>query len=355
MAEGQDHEDKTEEPTQRRIEDAIKKGDVAKSQEINTLFVFGGLALAMMMFGASSAREVLFAMKPFLGNMHQIPSDAGGIRYALQTVLFATLAAVALPFVIMTIFGMAGGMVQHQPLWTTEPLTPKGDRISPLAGFKRVFGKQAFVQFLKGLFKLAIVGVAVWVVLDSERDRADALARMDVVQIMPAMQTLALKLIGTVMAVFAFLAGGDYLYQRVTWHKRLRMTKEELKQEYKEQEGTPEIKQKRKQIAHERMKKRMMAAVPQATVVVMNPTHFAVALKYEKGMGAPICVAKGVDSLALRIRDIARENGVTVIQNPPLARALHAKVAIDEEIPVEHYKAVAELIGYVLRLKRRAS
>lgn len=355
MADGQDHEDKTEDPTQRRIDDAIQKGDVAKSQEINTLFVFGGLALALMMFGASSAREVLFAMKPFLGNLHQIPSDSGGIRYALQSALFATLTAIALPLVIITIFSMAGGMVQHRPLWTTEPLTPKFERLSPMSGFKRVFGKQAFVQFLKGLFKLCIVGIAVWVVIDSEKDRGDSLARMDVTQIMPSMHILALKLIGSVMAVFAFLAAGDYMYQRFSWHKKLRMTKEELKQEYKEQEGTPEIKQKRKQIAHERMKKRMMAAVPQATVVIMNPTHFAVALKYEKGMGAPVCVAKGVDSLALRIRDIARENGVSVIQNPPLARALHAKVAIDEEIPVEHYKAVAEVIGYVLRLKRRAS
>lgn len=355
MAEGQDNEDKTEEPTQRRIEEAIKRGDVARSQEINTLFVFGGLALALIMFGPASGREIIFAMKPFLGNMHQIPSDAGGVRYALQTMVLATGAAIALPIIVMTIFSIAGGLVQHRPLWTTEPLTPKMERISPIAGFKRVFGKQAFLQFLKGLAKLAIVGIAVWVVIDSEKDRGDALARMDVTQIAPAMQILAIKLIGVVMTVFAFLAAGDYLYQRVTWHNKLRMTKEELKQEYKEQEGTPEIKQKRKQIAQARMKKRMMAAVPQATVVVMNPTHYAVALKYEKGMAAPICVAKGVDSLALRIRDIARENGVAVVQNPPLARALHAKVAIDDEIPVEHYKAVAEVIGYVLRLKRRAS
>ncbi|MGL4495085.1 MAG: flagellar biosynthesis protein FlhB [Beijerinckiaceae bacterium] len=355
MADGQDHEDKTEEPTQRRIEDAIQKGDLAKSQEINTLFVFGGLALALLMFGASSGREVVFAMKPFLGNLHQIPSDLGGIRYALQQALYVTVAAIALPMIVLTVFAAAGGMIQNKPLWTTEPLTPKADRLSPLAGFKRVFGKQALVQFLKGLFKIGIVGAAVWWVIDSEHDRGDALARMDVTQILPATQILSMKLIGTVMAVFAFVAAGDYFYQRVTWHQRLRMTKEELKQEFKEQEGTPEIKQKRKQIAQERMKRRMMSAVPQATVVVMNPTHYAVALKYEKGMGAPVCVAKGVDSLALRIRDIARENGVAVVQNPPLARALHAKVGIDDEIPVEHYKAVAEVIGYVLRLKRRAS
>ncbi len=128
-------------------------------------------------------------------------------------------------------------MVQHRPMWTTEPLIPKPERLSPMAGFKRIFGKEAMVQFLKGLFKMGIVGAAVWWVIDSEHDRGDALARMDVTQILPAIMTLSMKLIGTVMAVFAIVAAGDFLYQRFTWHQRLRMTKEELKQEFKEQEA----------------------------------------------------------------------------------------------------------------------
>jgi flagellar biosynthetic protein FlhB len=151
------------------------------------------------------------------------------------------------------------------------------------------------------------------------------------------------------------VAIGDAVYQRMSWHKRQRMSKEEMKKEHKEQEGNPEIKGRMRQIAHQRLRKRMMAAVPSATVIITNPTHFAVALKYEAGMPAPICVAKGIDVLALRIRAVATENNVPVIENPPLARALHAAVEIDAEIPVEHYKAVAEVIGYVLRLKRRAS
>jgi flagellar biosynthetic protein FlhB len=178
---------------------------------------------------------------------------------------------------------------------------------------------------------------------------------MDPVALLPATLALSLKLLAGVLAIYAFLALGDAVYQRLSWMKRQRMSKRELKEEFKEQEGNPEIKARLRQIRVARLKKRMIAAVPTATVVVTNPTHYAVALKYEKGMAAPICVAKGVDSLAMRIRAVATENGVAIVENPPLARALHATVEIDDEIPVEHYKAVAEVIGYVLRLRRRAS
>jgi flagellar biosynthetic protein FlhB len=156
-----------------------------------------------------------------------------------------------------------------------------------------------------------------------------------------------------VLAIFAFLALGDAVYQRFAWYARQRMTRRELKDEHKQQEGDPEIKGRRRQLARMRLSKRMMAAVPNATVIVTNPTHYAVALKYESGMAAPRCVAKGVDALALRIRAVGTEHGVPVIENPPLARALHATVEVDAEIPVEHYKAVAEVIGYVMRLRRR--
>jgi flagellar biosynthetic protein FlhB len=220
---------------------------------------------------------------------------------------------------------------------------------------KRIFGREAFIQFLKGLLKIVIVGAVAATVLWNERDRLDGLARLEPVALMPAVLALCVKLLIGVLAIYAFLALGDAVYQRISWINRQRMSKRELKEEYKEQEGSPEIKARLRQIRAARVKKRMMKAVPEATVVVTNPTHYAIALKYEKGMGAPICVAKGVDSLAMRIRAVATEHGVAIVENPPLARALHASVEIDDEIPVEHYKAVAEVIGYVLRLRRRAS
>jgi flagellar biosynthetic protein FlhB len=269
--------------------------------------------------------------------------------------LWAWIVAAALPLTFIVVGGLAGGAIQHKPLWTTQPLKPQFNRVSPLGGIKRLFGREALVQFIKGLLKIVIVGAVATAVLWNERDRMDALARMDVSALSPATLTLSLKLLGGVLAIYAFLAVGDAVYQRISWMQRQRMSKRELKEEFKEQEGSPEIKARLRQIRVARIKKRMMKAVPDATVVVTNPTHYAVALKYEKGMAAPICVAKGVDSLALRIRAVAAEHGVAVVENPPLARALHATVEIDAEIPVEHYKAVAEVVGYVLRLRRRAS
>jgi flagellar biosynthetic protein FlhB len=353
MAETPEQDDRTEDPTQRRLDQAIERGDVAKSQEINTLFVLGGLALAILVLSGPVTRSLALDLRGFLLNAHLVPPDAAGMTAAGRHALWAWLAAVALPLGMFLLAGLAGGGIQHRPLWSTQPLKPQLSRISPLSGAKRVFGKEAFVQFVKGLLKILIVGSVAGGVLWSERDRLDAFARLEPTALLPLLLVLAMKLLGGVLAIYAFLAVGDAAYQRMAWLKRQRMTKRELKEEYKETEGSPEIKARLRQIRFARLKKRMMAAVPKATVVVTNPTHYAVALRYETGMTAPLCVAKGVDALALRIRAVATEHGVPLIENPPLARALHAGVDIDEEIPVEHYKAVAEVIGYVLRLRRR--
>jgi flagellar biosynthetic protein FlhB len=176
---------------------------------------------------------------------------------------------------------------------------------------------------------------------------------MGVEALMPATLSLAIQLMGAVLALFAIIAIGDFGWQRFSWYQRQKMTKQEMKDEFKNSEGNPEIKAKLRQIRASRVRKRMMAAVPKATVIITNPTHFAVALQYEPGMAAPLCLAKGVDTMALKIREVAGEHRVPIVENPPLARALHATVRIDEEIPVEHYQAVAEVIGYVLRLKGR--
>jgi flagellar biosynthetic protein FlhB len=245
-------------------------------------------------------------------------------------------------------------MSQGRLIWTSEPLTPKFSKISPLAGFKRIFGKEAWVQFTKGLLKITIVGALCVYVLWSEHDRLESMARVDTLIMLPVMQAMAIKLLIGVLALFSVVAGVDYIYQRMTWLKRNRMTIKEMKEEFKESEGSPEIKAKVRQIRVARARKRMMANVPTATVVITNPTHFAIALKYESGMQAPVCIAKGVDSLALRIRKLAEDNSVAIVENPPLARALHASAEVDEEIPIEHYKAVAEVIGYVSRLRRRS-
>jgi flagellar biosynthetic protein FlhB len=352
MADAPEKDDRTEEPTQRKLDDAIAKGDVAKSTEINTLFVLGGFTLALMLSSGAIAERLALTLRGFLMNAHQVPAGAG-VLTAAKAALWTGLLALALPAGIVAAAALLGGGMQHRPLWTLQPLTPQFSRISPLAGVKRVFGKEAFVQFAKGLLKILIVGAVATLVLWAERDRLEGLARMQAGATLAAVLHLSLKLLGGVLAAYAFLAAGDAVYQRLSWLQRQRMSKRELKEEYKETEGNPEVKAKLKQIRAARVRRRMMAAVPTATVVIANPTHYAVALRYERGMAAPVCVAKGVDALAMRIRALAAEHGVAVVENPPLARVLHAGVEIDREIPVEHYRAVAEVIGAILRLRRR--
>ena len=185
-----------------------------------------------------------------------------------------------------------------------------------------------------------------------DRRRLDGMVATDPAAVLPETGRLALKLLAYTTAALAVVAALDYLYQYRTWFERLKMTLQELKEEFKQTEGDPTIKGKMRQMRQARMRKRMMAAVPKASVVITNPTHYAVALQYEPGMNAPLCLAKGVDAVALKIREVATAHGIPIVENPPLARTLHATVDPDEEIPVEHYKAVAEVIGYVMRLRQ---
>jgi flagellar biosynthetic protein FlhB len=246
-------------------------------------------------------------------------------------------------------------MIQHRLLWTTDVLAPKLNRISPMAGIKRLFSWQAIANFVKGLLKLVVVGAVLTALLWPERDRAESMALADPAAILPVTKALALKVMGAVVAMLAVVAAADYLFQYRQWYERQKMTLRELKDEFKESEGDPTIKGKMKQTRAQRMRKRMMADVPKATVIITNPTHFAVALKYEKGMDAPICVAKGADAVAFKIREIGTEHAVPIVENPPLARALYATVEVEQPISPEHYKAVAEVISFVMKLRRAAA
>jgi flagellar biosynthetic protein FlhB len=262
------------------------------------------------------------------------------------------IAAAAIPLLLLALAAIVGNLVQHRLVWSTEALKPKLSKISPVAGLKRLFSKQALVNFAKGLAKLALIGTIIKLLLWHQRYRLDGLVTTDPAAILPLAQTLSLEMLGTIVAVLALIASADYLFQYRQWFERQKMSMRELREEFKQTEGNPAIKAKIREIRQTRMRKRMMAALPTASVVITNPTHFAVALRYERGMNAPVCVAKGVDALARRIREVATEHSIPVVENPPLARALHGTVEIDQEIPPEHYQAVAEVIGYVMRLNR---
>ncbi len=352
MADDQDKSQKTEDPTQKKLDDALERGDVAKSQEVNNWFILGAGLLALFSFGEQSAKGLGVMLAGVMGNAHQIPMDGGGLVRLTGTLGLQTLAICGIPFLLLTLAGIAGNLVQHQPLLTSEPLKPKLNRISPAAGFKRLFSKEALVNFAKGIAKITLLGALMAWLLWPERYRFDAIVDSDVTVMLPLVYTLALKLMAAVVAALAFIAALDFAYQKHSWREKQKMSLREIKDEFKQTDGDPLIKAKIRQLRQERAGKRMMAAVPEATVVITNPTHFAVALRYETGMPAPICVAKGVDRIALKIREIAAAHSVPVVENPLLARALYASVDIDQEIPAEHYKAVAAVIGYIMRLRR---
>ena len=351
MAESDDSE-KTEDPTQKRLDDALEKGDVAKSQEVNTWFIMGTGALILSMFSSSIGSGLTPMFVNLLANADRIPTDGRGLLMVTQKLGLHVLAVVALPFVLLVIASFAGNLIQHRFVFTTQSLIPKFEKISPLAGAKRLFSKQSAANFIKGLIKISVVGAVMASLVWPERDRLDALVRTDIAAVLPITKMLALKLMGYVVAILAVVAAADFFFQYRTWYEKQKMSLHDIKEEFKQTDGDPHIKGKLRQLRQQRMRKRMMAAVPKASVIITNPTHYAVALQYDHGMTAPVCVAKGTDRIALKIREIAAQHSIPVVENVPLARALHAAVEIDQEVPPEHYKAVAEVIGYVMKLRR---
>lgn len=350
--EAPENDAKTEDPSQKKLEDAHKKGDVAKSQEVVTWFMLLGSAAIFTTMAPGTAAALADSLKLILLNADQFELGGAGFSAFFNGLALALLGTALIPLVVLSACAILANLIQHRPLFSAEPIKPKLSKISPLAGAKRLFSTESLVNFGKGLFKIAVVGTVVVFVVWPERDRLDTLMTADPVMMLAQFQEIGLKIFTAVLMIVTIIAFTDYLYVRQKWWKKMMMTVQETRDEYKQMEGDPHIKGKLRQLRQERSRKRMMAAVPDATVVITNPTHFAVALKYDKGMKAPQCVAKGADAVAFRIRELAKEHDVPIVENPPLARALFASVEVDETIPNEHFKAVAEVIGFVMRLKR---
>jgi flagellar biosynthetic protein FlhB len=352
MADDQDKSQQTEEPTAKRLEQAREAGDVVKSAELNTFILLAAGTLAIAMLGPSTMRGMAQLLMVFLDHPDAMQVDGAGLAAISRAVLWR-LALILAPFFAVTMGAALGGHVlQNRPGFSPERIMPDFSKVSPLAGFHRLFGPDGWMNLLKGLIKMAIVGIAIWTQLWPERGGLESILTQSTGAVVSDMGHLLFKVLMAALACLGLIAGLDYFWQRMQFLKRNRMSKQEVKEEHRQNEGDPHIKAKIRQLRIERSRKRMMAAVPTATVVIMNPTHYAVALKYESGkMAAPVCVAKGMDALALRIRAIAEENDVPVVENPPLARALHATVEVDDPIPPEHFKAVAQVIGYILRLQ----
>lgn len=347
-----DKSQKTEEPTPKRLREARERGEVARSQEVNHWFILLGFTIVMGLAAPFVAGRIGAALQPLVEQAHAVDIVGPSGRALLMESLWGVAVALAVPFGLMVVLAVAAGLIQFGLVFSAKPLAPKLSKISPIAGAKRIYGLRALVEFAKGVAKITLVGAIIAFLLWPERHKIASLVDLETTSMLAVLQGEALRVLIGVLAVMTVIAGLDFLYQRHKHIEQLRMTRQEVRDEMKQTEGDPMVKARLRQIRTERARRRMMAAVPLADVVVTNPTHYAVALKYDpETMGAPQVVAKGADHIALSIREKAKEHSVPLVENRPLARALYDSVEIDQEIPPEHYRAVAEIIGYVMRLR----
>jgi flagellar biosynthetic protein FlhB len=354
MAEGDDSASKTEDATPRRIEEARKDGDVPKSGELAQVCALAGAFAAVVMGGGALAQHLSQTLRPFIAHPEAIDL-AGGAGVTVTRQLMLAVAPVMATVLGATMLGGVGGnVIQHGVLFAPAKLAPSFSKVSPAEGFKRLFGIDGLMNFLRSVLKVLLVSaVAYWVLAPHARE-LPGLITVGPVAIITYSVNVTRSLMFAVISLLAVGALLDFIWQRQRFMVRMRMSKEEVKEDFKQSEGDPHVKAQQRKIRNERARRRMIQRVPKATVVVVNPTHFAVALHYKQGeTPAPECVAKGVDAVALRIREVAEEAGVPVIEDPPLARALYAAVEVDRTIPHEHYEAVAKIIGFILSGRRR--
>jgi flagellar biosynthetic protein FlhB len=352
---GDDNEDKsqkTEDPTHKRLEEAFKRGQVVTSRELVSFFMFLAMTFMIGAVLPTAVELTLEHFTSFVTRPHTFFTDDGNLRRVGWDIYLKSMGIGLLLVGAMIVAAIGGNMVQHRIVFSLESIKPKWEKVSIMKGWGRLFSMRSLVEMLKGIIKIIIVGWVAYLSVNAKIGFLNPLVAYDMHNAVRFMDSIILNMLVAVCVAMAFIALFDYLYQRHEYMKNLRMSRQEIKEEFKEQEGDPHIKGKIRQIRMERARKRMMAAVPSADVIITNPTHYAIALIYDRNkMGAPTLVAKGLDKVAERIKALAFENEVPVVENPPLARALYANVELDEEIPTEYYQAVAEIIGYVYRLK----
>lgn len=351
-----DDSSKTEDPTPRRLEEARRKGQVALSREANSwLMLLTATLLIMAMAGPVMAKfEQMLVV--YLEQSHALPGIPGGFKIVLGGAFTESMKIISLPLIILMLAAFLGPFLQIGPLFAPEIIKMDASKISPVKGWSRLFSMRAIMEFVKGLLKIAMVTIVSLVLLYPYFPGLEHMVGLSMPLLMDEMKILVIRMMAGILIVFLVIAVIDIIYQRVEYMKKMRMSKQELKDEYRQTEGDPQIKGKLRQLRAEKARQRMMQNVPKADVVITNPTHFAIALKYDPDtMEAPLCVAKGMDNIALKIREIAKENKVSIVENKPLARALYDTVEIDETIPAEHYKAVAQIISFVFKQKGKLS
>ncbi|WP_038035840.1 flagellar biosynthesis protein FlhB [Thermopetrobacter sp. TC1] len=356
MAEEPDKDSKTEDPTEKRIADAIEKGNVPFSREPAVLASILAMLVVAAFFIGPGSPKLAQSLAAFLERPGEWRLDAGEDAFRLighvAGIAFLFLLPLFLAFIIA---GISASLIQNPPRIAFKRIQPELSRISPKKGMKRIFGAQGWVEFAKALAKFAAVSGVVAMLLRTQSGWI-LLSLQAAPQALPEiLLKLAMDLLAAVAVAALVLAAADFAWSRRYWWLNLRMTRQEVKDERKDLEGDPIVKARRLSLARDRLRRSMMAAVPQATVVITNPTHYAVALRYEREKdAAPVVVAKGQNLIAQKIREIAQEHDVPIVENKALARALYAQVEINQMIPPEFYAAVAEIIHYVMTRTRQA-
>jgi flagellar biosynthetic protein FlhB len=354
-SEGEEDESaKTEDPTPRKLEEARKRGQVVNSREVTNFLMVMSLAFIIFFVFPYSSKNTVILLKGFIENIHNIDISGSNFVTLITNTINKVILYSILPLISLVIIAFISAFAQQegQIQFSTESITPDFSKISPLAGLKRMFSMKALVEFIKGIIKISIVAVILYYAIMGDIKNMLSYIGFSPMMIVEKIYSIINHLMLYVCMFLFVIAVLDYTYQKFEYIKSLKMTKQEVKEEYKDTEGSPEIKQKLRQLRAEKAKNMMIAAVPKADVVVTNPTHYSIALQYESDkMSAPRIVAKGQDNIALKIREIAKEHDIPLVENKPLARALFDNVEVGDEVPVEHYEAVAAIISYVYKLK----
>ncbi|MBF0177309.1 MAG: flagellar biosynthesis protein FlhB [Magnetococcales bacterium] len=352
MAGDADNDAKTEAPTSKRLQEARDKGQTANSREVPTALILLS-ALTLFIFQGPGLWEALRGKMAFFlsGQIHDDLTEAGVIAL-LRDVLTLVLGDMGPFFAVFIVAGIAASIIQHGWMFTLQPLAPNFSKVNPFSGLKRLFSMQSVVELFKSIMKMSLVSIAVYLGIKDSSLQVLTLTNSDVPTVLAVLMNDSLAILWRVTLAFLILAFIDFSYQKFNYIKGLRMTKQEIKDELRQTEGDPMLKGRIRQVQREMAQRRMMQEVPKADVVITNPTHYAVALRYTPGeMLAPKVVAKGVDAVASRIRTIAGENKVPLVENPPLARTLFKDVDLDQTIPPDLFKAVAQVLAYVFSLR----
>ncbi|WP_095094498.1 flagellar biosynthesis protein FlhB [Pseudomonas sp. Irchel 3A5] len=353
MAENENGQDKTEDPTDKKRSDARKEGQIARSKELNTLAIMMAGAIGLLVEGPDIAEAMSYMMTSNFTITREVLMDQGSMGKMLLSTGKLALVVMMPFFLVMLAAAIIGPISLGGWLFATKSMAPKFSRMNPLAGLKRMFSPNALIELLKSFAKFVIVLIVALLVLNMEKAALVSIAHEPLEQaIIHSLQVVGWSTVWMACGLI-FIAAVDVPFQLWEAHKKLLMTKQEVRDEYKNSEGSPEVKQRIRQLQREASQRRMMESVPQADVIITNPTHFAVALKYDPEQGgAPMLVAKGVDFVALKIREIGAHNQILILESPGLARSIYYSTDLDQEIPAGLYLAVAQVLAYVYQIRQ---